>query len=139
MNKQKKYNEFTVQLQNGQIVQKMPTLIKSVMIYPFEAERLNKVVRQTKTYYELAEEVKKVVPEPPKEIILDGEELKKDLTLEKLMEYSEAQVHAAFSLMSKKAILELVGIELGKTELQQTKHVDCIELGKKKLIEIKSK
>jgi len=139
MNKQKKYNEFTVQLQNGQIVQKMPTLIKSVMIYPFEAERLNKVVRQTKTYYELAEEVKKVVPEPPKEIILDGEELKKDLTLEKLMEYSEAQVHAAFSLMSKKAILELVGIEFGKTELQQTKHGDCIEIAKKKLSEIKSK
>ncbi|MFA5196775.1 MAG: hypothetical protein WC401_13335 [Bacteroidales bacterium] len=117
----------------------MPTLIKSVMIYPFEAERLNKVVRQTKTYYELAEEVKKVVPEPPKEIILDGEELKKDLTLEKLMEYSEAQVHAAFSLMSKKAILELVGIEFGKTELQQTKHGDCIEIAKKKLSEIKSK
>jgi predicted RNase H-like HicB family nuclease len=139
MNTQKKYNEFTVQLENGQIVQKMPTLRKSVMIYPFEAERLNNVVRQTKTYYELADEVKKVIQEPKKETILDGEELKKDLTLEKLMEYSEAQVNAAFLVMSKKAMLDLVGVKLSASELQQTKHGDCIEIAKKKLSEIKSK
>lgn len=143
MSEQKKYNEFTVTVDNGQIVQKMPTLKGYVMIYPHEAERLNNVFKQTKTYYELAAKPEPVRPEPANtkndDEELYGEELKKDLTIEKLKAYSESQVDAAFTVMSKKAILELVGIELGKTELQQTKHGDCIALAKKKLAELKSK
>ena len=52
--KQEKYYEYIVQMQNGKVAEKMPTARKSVMIYPFEAERLNSTVAQTKLFYEKA-------------------------------------------------------------------------------------
>lgn len=59
MNKQQKYNEYSVSLNKGEIVEKMPTLRKTVMIYPHEAEWYNKRINQNKLYYELAEEKSK--------------------------------------------------------------------------------
>lgn len=56
MTKQEKYFEFTVQLDGGKIIEKMPTARKFVMIYDFEAERHNNQVRQTKLFYEKAED-----------------------------------------------------------------------------------
>jgi len=145
---QKKYNEFTVQIDNGKIVQKMPTLRKSVMIYEHEAERLNNVVRQTKTYYELAEEKKIEKVEPIKAEIkpeslantkefIKPEELKKDLTLEKLKGFEEEELNAVLSVTSKAQMLELVGIEFTKQKLNLTSHPDCIKIVKEKLNELK--
>jgi hypothetical protein len=53
--KQFKYNEFTVLVVRGEIVEKMPTARKSVMIYEHDAEINNKVCAQTRLYYEKAE------------------------------------------------------------------------------------
>lgn len=67
MTKQEKYFEFTVQLDGGKIIEKMPTARKFVMIYDHEAERMNNLVRQTRTFYEKAivEEMK------PKEVVAE--------------------------------------------------------------------
>ena len=59
---QKKYNEFKVSMDGKKIVEKMPTLRKTVMIYDHEAKRMNKVSGQTKFYYELTEIKKSELP-----------------------------------------------------------------------------
>jgi len=56
--KQLKYNEFDVILNGTEIIRKVPTLRGSVTIFPHEAQRNNETMRQTKLYYELAEESK---------------------------------------------------------------------------------
>jgi len=86
------------------------------------------------------EEEKKVVivakidlPQPP-----NGEELKKDLTLEKLQGFNNEELNAVLALCSKAEMLGLVGIELPKQKLQLTNHGNCIIMVKEKLNELKA-
>jgi len=77
---QKKYNEFTVVIQDGKIIEKMPTARKSVMIYEHEAERLNNSTIQTKIHYELAKKQlneNKADKATSNEILKTKEEIKK--------------------------------------------------------------
>lgn len=56
-NKQYKYNEFIAEIDGeGNVIEKMPTKRKSVVIYPHEAEWHNERKGQTKMYYELAKQ-----------------------------------------------------------------------------------
>lgn len=73
------------------------------------------------------------MPQPP-----NGEELKKDLTLEKLQGFNNDELNAVLALCSKAEMLGLVGIELTKQKLQLTNHGNCIVMVKEKLNELKA-
>jgi hypothetical protein len=72
------------------------------------------------------------LPQPP-----NGEELKKDLTLDKLKSFNNEELNAVLALCSKAEMLGLVGIELPKQKLQITNHSNCIVMVKEKLNELK--
>jgi hypothetical protein len=144
---QHKYNEFDVQVDNGRIVQKMPTLRKSVMIYDHDAERNNSVFRQTKLWYELVddEKPKETVKEPIVTIVakidlpqpIDGVKLLEGLTGEKFIAFTDEQVDAVLPLMSKVSMLKLVDIEIEKNKLALIKLAKVIEIVKEKRNELK--
>lgn len=72
------------------------------------------------------------LPQPP-----NGEELKKDLSLDKLKSFNNEELNAVLALCSKAEMLGLVGIELPKQKLQITNHSNCIVMVKEKLNELK--
>ena len=73
------------------------------------------------------------MPQPP-----NGEELKKDLSLDKLKSFNNEELNAVLALCSKAEMLGLVGIELPKQKLQITNHSNCIVMVKEKLNELKA-
>lgn len=72
------------------------------------------------------------IPQTP-----NGEELKKDLSLDKLKSFNNEELNAVLALCSKAEMLGLVGIELPKQKLQITNHSNCIVMVKEKLNELK--
>jgi len=135
--KQEKYLEFNVQIDGGKIIEKMPTARKVVMIYEHEAERLNSTSRQTRLYYELAkkEEVKKEPEKETKEkeevVVVakidipqpfDAESFVKTAKLESFATLTDEDLESALSLMSKKSIIAMFGIEVEEKKIALTKH-----------------
>jgi hypothetical protein len=102
---QKKYNEFTIQVDKGKIIEKMPTARKSVMIYEHEAELLNNVSKQTKFYYELAEVSKETIT------IEKSEKLLNDLRFE-----AKELGIKGYQIMKKEKLIEKIN------EAKQTKN-----------------
>lgn len=134
--KQEKYLEFNVQIDGGKIIEKMPTARKYVMIYAHEAERLNSVSRQTRLHYELAkkEEAKKepVKQQEDEEVVVitkidiaqpfDAEGFVKTAKLEEFLPLNDDDLESALSLMSKKNIIAMFGIEIDEKKIALTKH-----------------
>lgn len=130
---QQKYLEFNVQIDDGKIIEKMPTARKSVMIYAHDVEILNSVSRQTRLYYELAKKETKKEPEEvvAKETVVakidipqpfDAEGFVKTAKLEDFATLNEDEFDSALALISKRNIVNMFGIEIEEKKFGITSH-----------------
>lgn len=137
-----KYDRSARQIKNEDGTPVFDELISSrVTLTPEDAKSLNNKWEQFGYYYTLSDEKKTVVKKEEhsesNDDSIDGELLKKDLTLEKLKDFSPGEVDAVFSVMSKAAILAIVEIDVPKNKIGLMKVADVIKEAKARLTDLK--
>ena len=139
----KAYDKYSVkkdrsdrQMKNADGTPVLDELISSrIMLTQEDMKFLNGKWDQFGYYYVSSDEKKEVAKSSPNQI--DGESLKKDLTIEKLKEFTPEEVDAVLSVMSKSAMFSIVGIDVPKNKLNLVKVSEAISEVKTRLNELK--